>query len=874
MARRILVATLALCACAEPAKPLGPPPSVEMIGCVERRPDRVCEIVPGESKVTFWIDSAETPALALDGAPIVVGRTSAVQAGWRFEITAREGALHVTLAGREPYRLRFVAHEPGPDLSGVTQLRRAGDFDAAEARLDAIARTATVAGALGERARNAMARGDNERARRMLEASIRAHERAGRLTSLATDLGALTHLLVERGFARRDARAALARLEALARDDAWAAIRFRYHATTLAVQSRDPRAGIQHVREAIAQNLRLGRTVDVVDLRQYRIILLRLMGRWKELRAELDLLSAHLADDLPACQRAQVLNNVGWNRLLGTQQVPELFGRGPVDELREGAALYRTQCPIPQKRLNAELGAGWAALFERDEAGVRHHLDAARAAVERPDVVDRLNIDHLTAAWIGQSGDHARAVDAFGRLAARAREVQALDIEWQAHLGRGRAEEGRDRLSAAADAYEAAQAALRQWALRVPLGEGRDTLMFTREASARALVSTLSRLGRGDAAIRAIREAIRGNAAWARQQNLWRGGAPTESVERLQVAIRAARAELDDAMNRKWLLPADSLPRHEREIAQKAHAARRALDELLRASEPAVLPPLRVASDEALVFAHPGVSGLHAWVVTASKTTHIATASTASGLDAIGAPLARAKRVGVYAHPGLVPLAWDALSVEGKPLFRHATLVFHADLGAPGPPPSAPPSAMIIADPAGELPRARAEASRLATRLEALGYAITRPAGEVTVTSVSTMLREEPTLLHYSGHGIQEGLDGLDAGFPLGGGRRFTVVDALSLGSAPRRVVLAACDLGARETAAFSMAQAFLLEGAEAVVAAVRPVDDEETSRWVDAFYRYASEGDWAEALRATRVELASAATPTYASAFRLWVRD
>ncbi|MEQ9499431.1 MAG: CHAT domain-containing protein [Deltaproteobacteria bacterium] len=877
MRRRTAATLLSLAACTWQSRaPLLPAPTVEMIGCLERRVGPVCEVTPSKSAVTFWVDTPNPHKLSLriDDRPLPLGATTPVQGGLRFEVIPPDGVLAIEVEGHQPSRVRFVAHPPGPNLAEVTKLRHAGDLDAADALLDRIVATGTVAGALGQRARNWMARGKNERAREAFEASIREHERAGRVKSLVADLGALNHLLVERGFPPGDARAALAELEVLARDDTWASLWYHYGATTRAVRRRDPRAGLHHVRTAIALNDRLGR--NVIDLRQYRIFLLRLTGRWRELAEELERLRLHLADDtLSACQRAQVLNNLGWHTLLGRQQAPDHFAGRKLDELRESAKLYRTKCPMPHRRFNAELNAGWAALFEENFDGAREHLDAARAAVAQPDVTSRLNLEHLTAAWVARTAAPARAVESFARLARLAQELQALDVEWQAHLARGRSEEARGDLAAAAAAYHDAQAALQGWARRVPLGEGRDTLLAKREDSAVALVETLSRLGRGEAAIAAIREIIRGNAAWARQRSARREGGPKDAIERLQVEVRNARADLDAALERAWTLPASALPEVERSTAAKVAEARRALDALFQRADHSPLAPLRVHPGEALVFAHPGRTGLHAWVQKGEGLTYVATASTAAGLASVGEALVGAERVRIYAHPGLVALPWDTIDVDGSPLFRRAAIVFHADLGPLPARKNSTRTALIVADPTGELPTANAEAQRVAASLEARDFAVETIQTEVTVPRLSAALRRRPELFHYSGHGIQLGLDGLDGGFPLGGDRRFEVVDVLSLGGGPRRVVLAACDLGSRDTAAFSMAQAFLVEGAEVVVAAVRPVDDAHTSRWVDAFYTsLRSHADWGSALRAARVSLADAQVPWNASAFRVWVRE
>ncbi len=85
-------------------------------------------------------------------------------------------------------------------------------------------------------------------------------------------------------------------------------------------------------------------------------------------------------------------------------------------------------------------------------------------------------------------------------------------------------------------------------------------------------------------------------------------------------------------------------------------------------------------------------------------------------------------------------------------------------------------------------------------------------------------------LFHYAGHGVFAGFAGWGSALPLAEGSRLTLGDVLALRRAPAWVVLSACDAGRSSEQApgegIGLANAFLLAGSQAVVAARRPVAD------------------------------------------------
>ncbi|HMV68925.1 MAG TPA: CHAT domain-containing protein [Myxococcota bacterium] len=110
----------------------------------------------------------------------------------------------------------------------------------------------------------------------------------------------------------------------------------------------------------------------------------------------------------------------------------------------------------------------------------------------------------------------------------------------------------------------------------------------------------------------------------------------------------------------------------------------------------------------------------------------------------------------------------------------------------------------------------------------------------------------------------------------LADGAALTAADVLSGPPPPARVVLSGCETGRTrptDVETLGLAQAFVVAGAGAVVASVRPVDDAEAAVWMAALYGagFAS-GDPATAFRAATLAVSWAWPGADVGAFRLIV--
>lgn len=535
----------------------------------------------------------------------------------------------------------------------------------------------------------------------------------------------------------------------------------------------------------------------------------------------------------------------------------------------------------PRLAAGCHLSAGWIASL----AG---RLDAARAAHDAAEALHRQieasepGADFLTpsrALLDGRlclaEGDAARAREVFDQQLAAARDEQAglpSPQVWAALHGRGRARRALGDIDGALADQAAALAELDRAAIdlgrdRVPSFLTAITLLDTPAQLVDDRIDLLD--GRDRRA--AFAEV---DAAAARRQRTLDAGARIARLPPDARAIWTARIERlshhaaeHDRIRQDWTLS----PTARAPLLEAARAAlRAAFDDAVRlldahapAAALAVDPDAlidRLGPGEAVLACHRRADRrveswwLHRGVMTRCVDRPLA-AVVADGLAA-GPGSGRVEHLHVIT--GGVAEAW-ALPEQpfaGRPLAARVGLGFmpHARLiTRPLPEATAPVS--VLADPEGDLPRARADGRWLAERLGArllLGDAVTREAFLAAFGDSAG--------LHFAGHGEPDAHLPEQSCLRLALDQTLHAEDVIALGRSPARVVLQGCATGMGfGTHAMSLPTACLMAGATSVLATVAPIDSEEAGRFVRRLY--AHDGLWhpGRALRAATAESVAA---------------
>lgn len=879
--------------------------TVEYAGCAGARRGPIC-LLPEQRRLTFWLSrpTAEVEA-NLDGQKVALPVGVPVQGGVRFELEmAPENRLlslqynserddrrgnrrgnrqtHVHdpgLAVRpQPWSLRFEPQSSPSWRTRAFEHLREGNLEQARLELEnALAQDlpdgqkGEILALFGQLLRQ---RGETARGLDMIRSSLPLLHNGGDLQQAFNQTTALVYFLTAQDHQFTEARE---RLESLPRD--WQApgeVHYydAYYQGLLAASTGDLRGALGHLERAVEIAQRTGSGAYLRAAEELIAVQLQRLGRRQEAASSLEFLltQARAAED--SCRQAGLLGNLGWNALLSREaQDPQ---QDPIPLLEEALALFQGECPKDlAQRHNALLNIALAKLQDGDLEGTRQALTQAdslpresslRLLLWRRDIEARLALAQQRPK---------EAIRLYEELETLARAALVPEAAWRARVGLATSRWFLGDLDGALEDFEASEALLEGELFQVPLQEGRESFLAQRQATTRRHLELLLRLNRPeDAFALARRGRVRLLRSYYRALRL-QGLSTAQKVrwESFVADYQAERAAIDELAEQDWRLATDALEELQirRQEVRKRLAHR--LDEVMALLEPGWLekPGERLAvsplelPDRALallfhrrengwvVFAHQaGKTEFSSPSCSQTEDTSLATCLLTSQRSRIRT----ASELHILATGLLKEVDFHSLSVEGTPLLDLLPIVYDLDLGFleagsrhrrndSGLPSLMTPqgtSALILADPSGDLPEARREAE-IVTDLLSKDVQIRRLTGpEATSTALVNALRERD-LFHFAGHATFAGRGGWQSFLPLAANNRFTLEDVLLLEHAPRWVVLSGCDTARTETSrsvaeSLGLAQAFLVAGSEGVLAAARPVDDRLAAELVEEFYR------------------------------------
>lgn len=563
------------------------------------------------------------------------------------------------------------------------------------------------------------------------------------------------------------------------------------------------------------------------------------------------------------CDMGDLLMNQAWSQLI-RQEGGEKAG-DPVPLLKKAQKIYDfNSCATQDQRLNVRLNLVLAYQQAGRWRESRRAIEQARPSASQANLRLRLWWHDLDARTALAEGNTAYALRLYEELEGMATRGLSLEGRFRASFGRARAQIALGQPEAALVSLAEADHFIDKQSRHVPVHEGRDTLIGQREAATRLHLKLLLDTGLPQDAFALARRArsrllrqltVRDRLAQLKpkEQDKW---------DQALASYRALRNVIDDEATRDWQLSqVQKKPAQERREAQLAQA----LNELDRAV--AGLGDLGMSGENRLAPPRPGevVFAYHplpqGWVGFAAHDQGIEVsifelpASALADRDPVALGqillepfhrvLERAQSVRVLPYGSLQTVDFHTLSFGGKALLARCPVVYSLDL--PPRPASAPPSrrkALLIVDPEGNLPAAQREADAVAKATLNWKPAWSLDRLDRTAARAKDVKTALPTasLFHYAGHGTFGGSAGWDSVLKLADDSRLTPGDLLALPQAPNWVLLSACDAGRTSEQAsvegIGLAQAFLLAGSQAVVAATRPVPDATARDLMDELYR------------------------------------
>jgi tetratricopeptide (TPR) repeat protein len=624
-------------------------------------------------------------------------------------------------------------------------------------------------------------------------------------------------------------------------------------------------------------------------------LLLREMGRSRE-SAELFKRLNETSQAASPDVEARLLNNQAWSALLA-REAGERF-KDPTPLLERVLETYAA-CECLEERVTVMLNLALAHLQEGRLSKAKDLLAQARALEPHGPIPRTLWRLDLEARIARREGRPEEALSLFDDLEELASGASSPDGRLRAAFGQAQCQRDLGDQAAALETLRKAEALLDAQSLQVPVHEGRETFVATRQAIVSFHIELLLDQGQIPQALEAARRArsrvLRQLAHADRLASLPRDRRAYWA--RLLMDYQERRAALEARAKNDWKLPGDQRRQERAARRLEAEAVKKLLDKAFlvfgdseERPEEEGFPPR--PGELILVYHQLSPTG---WVgfAAAGKTVtarrfELPPAIPSRPTKELGrqllqpfsAAIRKADRIRVLACGRLQGVDFHALPFDGDILLASVPVVYGLDLPVSTASAPAPERhALLVADPRDDLPGALAEARKVLKVLNSgfRPWSTEELKGEEASAETVRGRLENAGLLHYAGHGTFSGSGGWESSLLLAGETQLTLGDLLALNQqVPAWVVLSSCDTGRSSTeipvSGLGLAQAFLLAGSREVVASTRPAADREVPEFFAELYQHWDrEPDLAVALQHAQLSWRKRAPGEDWASFRLF---
>ncbi len=900
-------------------------PRIEYAGCRRVLDGPIC-VLPNHRRLTLWARHRDCEEVGIAGSVNSSPPAIEVQGGCRFEIEIEEGTSELVVETRARdersiWALEFVDAAVEDWLQKALAYCRDGAWDEARALLQPRAsgpEPGDAGAALSLLARIEQRGGQVELRDRLYRQALAAHRQAGRLSDLIKDSAGFTYYLIE----EKRWPEAFELLDTLPVAATGGSAEARYseafYRGLLAEETGDFRAALSWTSRAARSAERAGagrRRYLAEDMLARQLSTVGLVDEAAALysRMRLDELCDADADGeadaqadadakaslLTACDCVRFAVNRAWAGLLALES-----GR-PRTEPRPATLLAAAEraldedqysgCARAEDLPNVRLNRALAALHDGDLPAAQDHLERAQIDSGSSPRLALWQLDIKARIWLGRSQPQA-ALELYDELARRAELGAAPEAAWRAAFGRAMALESLGQTDEANDACARADVLLDRESLLIPMHAGRSAFLAGRQPAAAFCLDLLLRGDREHEALsfarRSVSRALRNLRFTARLAEL----APAERDLWMQAVSSYQRRaeEIDELAERIWRgLARDEEERLTQELKGKRRELRHELDRWFAAlgvgpaaSAAELVPP---APGTLLLVFHPLPQGWAALahsgdfvgahrVKLADETLEIQLSERL--LEPFAEQIRGAAEVQIVAYGALRDVDFHALPFADGSLLEEVPVTYRVDLPSGSAAVSWPSSRAVVLPGSGLL-EAPAEARAVRASLESSGRWQVEFL-EKDAASRRELLRRLPdtAIFHYAGHAdYDENSRGWDSHLALPNGGRLSVDDVLALSRGPRWVVLSGCETGRDSDSvplpSIGLAQAFLIVGAEAVVAATAEVSDEDAAELMAALYRHwQPPRSLAAAMRKAQLELEERSPESGWRKFRVLVRS
>jgi len=600
-----------------------------------------------------------------------------------------------------------------------------------------------------------------------------------------------------------------------------------YYQGLLARRMGDLGAALEYLGEAQPLNTRLSEGTGI-DATQMHIVTLADAGHRDEAlaltRSTLDRIAR---PGYPCLSFLQTVNNVSWAHLVLASA--GLEHEDPIPMLMAGLERAK-DCPNPKLEASFLINLGMAELqYGEPDAAL-----AWLALIEKMPSDYRSWAEEISARAASATRDFSNSRP----LVELPRPTTDVSLQWSQAVRRAENLEAWGYDALAAEAYTEAEAVVARSFEHIGTNQSGELFLAGRRASLDGLVRALLADDRTAEAACAIRLARSRELARADRSARIEVATEEERAAWKQDAARilAAQASVTRGRASLWQVSERDRPAELAKLDEGDRASRRDLDATLRGL--GLEPTARTCEDlrapaagEVLLVAYATEDEPQVFAVS-DQGVEVAPLAELSSLRAIGA----AQRltileVGDWLDNPLHTQPWG----DAETLLDLAPVAYGLDLRPRPKTTSDRKTALVVADPRSDLPKAHEEADAVTSALRDQGWTVTEIRESAAQRNAFAQHLGEVDLVHYAGHGTRGGLAGWDSALLLASDESFGVPDVFTLQAVPQGVVLTGCETAApsRDTVAGGMniGRAFILSGARWVIAADTEVEDHHASR-------------------------------------------
>ena len=862
-------------------------------GCVETGPGPVCIMETG-TRLSLWVehDSADLPRLTFNGQSLEANETTRADDGIHFTIALPEPEGSLTLDA-SPLAFKLDLRRASDDTTLALAQSALAELSPDEA-LDALnlalanAQPTQRSELLRTKARLHTRRGEHAIAQGVFRAAIQSARAHAQHYTAIKSAAALAFSLRQHQRNTEAAEQALADVTDLAGAHGASRFLLLYHRGMVAFTAENARDQLQYFDRAATTARRTRQTSRELRADLLLALTQQSLGQRAEAGRRMATWKERLPETLSICDRGGFWSNLGWNTLLELEAKDT--SDDPIPALEQSLAIFDQHCTVTEK-VNARINLGLAHWHQNNLDSAQRYLTEAQSLTQTPAIQLAYWGMDLEARILASRGHLDDALERFEMLAQRADDAQQPATAWRARVRQAWALRLAERFEEAIDTHRAAEFALDNQVLRIPLQAGRESLLAARRFAMREHLALLHKSARFDEALALMRRersrVIEQMHVAARIGELDASGrAQWERYRERYEALRAASAR-DQAAS--WQLSATQLAELEKRNAQRRRELQQLLDEGVAAfarvhdenHEYAASPSRPVIGiwqtlDGWSVVLDQG-AGVRGYSPDCPVSTHDdGVEQTAACLLRVVAPeLTSAKSAALLVDEALLNVDWHGLPIDDEQWVDRLALRYVSGLPSTTRSVPTPGAALVVGDPSGNLRAARSEARSVETRLGAAGdWQQEALLGERADRGAVRARLADAALFHYAGHAVFGDDSGWDSALLLANGTRMGIGDILTLPSTPQLVVLSGCETARRAgvtTPAIGLAHAFLARGSSAVVATTRSVDDRSASAVITAFYDHWLGGQSvAHALRLAQMQTRSAHPDYDWSAFRI----